>query len=153
MNPKTDCPSPEDILKALAEKNPSETLEHIHTCIYCQQKPELQTALDVWQLLDVLPEISASQSFEARLHSRLEKEQRSQWRWLQLDHWFDFLHIPAFVALVALLFWQPLPLPATQAHHWQRPKESQKIQTAFPVKTEKALGLIQKIYHQRSNKG
>jgi hypothetical protein len=153
MSASENCPAPEAILKALAEKNNQASVEHVHTCLVCQQKPELQAALSVWQLLDALPEIQVSGDFEARLHSRLVKEQSSQIRWFRLDIWFDFLHIPALVAVLALLFWQPLELPATQAQHWQRPPKTEKIQTSFPVKTEHALGLIQKIYQQRSKKG
>jgi len=153
MSTNENCPEPETILKALAEKSNSESVEHVHTCQICQQKPELQAALSVWQLLDALPEIQVSGDFEARLHSRLAKEQSGQLRWLQLDIWFDFFHIPALVAVLALLFWPPIELPVTQVQHWQRPPKTERIQRSFPVKTEQALGLIQKIYQQRSNKG
>ncbi|MGE3726830.1 MAG: hypothetical protein AB7I41_14825 [Candidatus Sericytochromatia bacterium] len=153
MSANENCPAPEAILKALAEKNDQANVEHVHTCLICQQKPELQAALSVWQLLDALPEIQVSGDFEARLHSRLAKEQSSQLRWLRLDIWFDFFHIPALVAVLALLFWPPIELPTTQAQHWQRPQKTERIQSSFPVKTGETLGLIQKIYQQRSNKG
>lgn len=134
MSASENCPAPEAILKALAEKNSPANVEHVHTCLACQQKPELQAALSVWQLLDVLPEIQVSGDFEARLHSRLVKEQSSQIRWFRLDIWFDFLHIPALVAVLALLFWQPLELPTTQAQHWQRPPKTKRFKPLFPSK-------------------
>lgn len=153
MSASENCPAPENILKALAEKNNQASVEHVHTCLVCQQKLELQAALSVWQLLDALPEIQVSGDFEARLHSRLQREQSKQLRWFQLDMWFDFLHIPALVALMALVFWLPLKTPPTQAQHWQRPPKTEKIQTSFPVKTEQALSLLKKIYQERGIQG
>jgi hypothetical protein len=147
------CPDKETVLQALAENQSPATVEHVHTCSICKSNPELQAVLSTWQLLDALPEIQVSGNFEARLQSRLQQEKKNQLHWLRLDAWFDFLHIPALAIVLAGLIWLPQTESTIQAHHWERPKETQSIKEHFPVKTDRALIWLKKMYTQRNVNG
>jgi len=147
------CPDPASLLQALAEDPASPLAEHIHSCEACQQQPALREALQTWQALDMLPEMQLSGAFEARLQARLTRESQREWRWAQLDRWFDWLHLPALVALVACLFWVSPPQNDVQVRHWQRPAQHQDLKKDFPIQTDQALTWLKNIYTQRSDNG
>ncbi|PIQ27768.1 hypothetical protein COW36_07610 [bacterium (Candidatus Blackallbacteria) CG17_big_fil_post_rev_8_21_14_2_50_48_46] len=153
MKKPEGCPSNEEILQALAEGQPIEWIEHVHTCEHCQSQPELQVLLSSWQALDILPEITVSRAFDHALMARIEQANKVRLSWLRLDAWFNFLHVPALAGLMVLFFWFVEHKPATEAHHWERPAQTQSLQKSFPVKTEDVLNLMLKIYRQRSLKG
>ncbi len=159
MSP-TDCPQPEVILEALAEKasgaEQADLLSHLEQCHDCQSQPNLAVALAAWQALECLDEQVISDDFELRLLARLQRESEQVSRinrWLQqVDRWFDAFHLPALAVVIALCFWVPMQMdsPPVQAQRWQRPEHSQSLKTHFPIQTEDALTFIIEINRNRS---
>ncbi|MGV3523328.1 MAG: hypothetical protein ACO1RX_03850 [Candidatus Sericytochromatia bacterium] len=143
------CPDLPTLVQALAEGGPTELLEHVQLCPFCCSQPEVQLALATWQALERLPDIAVTGDFEARLSARLARAERQQQKWLLLDRFWAWLHVPALAALVLLLFGLPQPESPLRAQVWQRPPAQAFRPEAFPLGSSQGLSWLSKIYRER----
>lgn len=147
--PADACPDAETLLQALNERRSPQLLDHVSHCPACLANQELQETLEIWRQLDSLTPIKVSDTFEARLRAKLVVAEAQYRRWLLIDMWFNWLHLPALAAMVGLCFWLPPP-----PHSQLRPQLERRPYTTRPqlrqdLSVEQGLTQLRELYQRR----
>lgn len=147
--PADACPDAETLLQSLNERRSPQLLDHVSHCPACLANQELQETLEIWRQLDSLTPIKVSDTFEARLRAKLVVAEAQYRRWLLIDIWFNWLHLPALAALVGLCFWLPPPPQAQLRPPLERKPYISRPQPRQDLPVDRSLFELHEIYPKR----